>query len=402
MESLEIRLETSASKMGLRVPFIMAATGKLPREIVETPGFTASTNGEWLRFGRQWIEEEGIDDEELFGLDLHERFHVVLMHMWRREGRDMAVWNIANDAIINATIISMGYRLPKGGVHIGWVNEHSDSEEVYNKLMQEAEHGGGGADGDSEDGEGAPGQGSGGKKVKSKTKFGRGGWDKQGDLQDAPDNATATDMEATIRAAAQMARDCGDNSAIVNRILGNPPKASVNWKDEVRAALTSSARDDFSYRKLNRRFIGSGMYLPSLRSDAMGGLLIGFDTSGSMSAEDCRQVAGEIQGIVSDLNPDWVEVVYCDARIGNVQRFARDEVLELRPVGGGGTAFKPVFQHADKLRDNGDKVAAMIYLTDMESSDLHSLQEPDFPVVWGNVYGRECPVPFGKLVRVIV
>jgi predicted metal-dependent peptidase len=416
MESLELRLETSASKVSLRVPFIMAATGRLPRQVVEDPHMTACTNGQWFRFGRKWVEENVVDDEELFGLDLHERMHVVLMHMWRREGRDMGIWNVANDAIINATIIAMGYKLPKGGVHIPWVNDQMGSEEVYQKLMEEMKNQpkpqpgkGGKGDGQGQgspgdaDGEGEPGDSKGNGSGKPKhDKYRDGGWGGTGDLEDAPDDASVADMEATIRAAAQMARDCGDGSSLVNRILGTTPKATVNWKDEVRAALTSSARDDFSFRRLSRRFIGRGMYMPSLRSDAMGGLLIGFDTSGSMSKEDCDQVAGEIQGIVDDLSPDWVEVVYCDSTITSVQRFDKGDELMLVPTGGGGTAFLPVFKHADKLNEQGDKVAALIYLTDMEGN-LKELDEPEFPVVWGCVYQhRDMTAPFGSVVKVVV
>lgn len=396
MESLESRLETSASKIGLRQPFIMAATGRLPRIVVDgNPAMTACTNGEWLKFGRKWVEEYVKDDEELFGLDLHERLHVVLMHMWRREGRDPELWNYANDAIINANIRAMGYRLPEGGVHVDWVTPDMSSEDVYNRLLQEQPpQGNGGGDGDG-DGAGTPGGAAAGGKKK-------GGWDNQGDLEDAPSDASMADMEATIRAAAQMARECGDGSALVNRILGATPKASVNWKDEVRAALTSSARDDFSFRRFSRRMLAHGLYLPALQSDAMGGLVIGFDTSGSMSADDCRQVAGEIQGIVDDLSPDWVEVVYCDSTIGGTQRFERGDALELKPVGGGGTEFKPVFKYMEDKQAEGERIAACIYLTDLESYDLNSLTEPDFPVVWGNVYGRDQAVPFGKVVRVIV
>jgi hypothetical protein len=51
-----------------------------------------------------------LSDEQLFGLVLHEASHVVLMHMWRRDGRDMALWNYANDAIINAYIKGRGWR----------------------------------------------------------------------------------------------------------------------------------------------------------------------------------------------------------------------------------------------------------------------------------------------------
>lgn len=415
METLESRLEISASKVSLRVPFIMAATGKLPREVMDDPHMTACTNGQWFRFGRKWVEENVADDEELFGLDLHERLHVILMHMWRREGRDMGIWNVANDAIINATIIAMGYKLPKGGVMIPWVTDQMGSEEVYQELLQEMKNqpkpqpgkgkGQGQGQGSGEgDGEEEDGKGSGSGKTKPRHgKYGDGGWDKHGDLQDAPDDASVADMEATIRAAAQMARDCGDGSALVNRILGSTPKASVNWKDEVRAALTASARDDFSYRRFSRRFLARGMYLPALQSDAMGGLLIGFDTSGSMSEDDCAQVAGEIQGIVDDLSPDWVEVVYCDYNITNVQRFEKGDDLVLCPKGGGGTSFLPVFQHADKLTETGDRVAAMIYLTDMEGN-LEELTEPEFPVVWGCVYQhRNMPnAPFGSVVKVVV
>jgi predicted metal-dependent peptidase len=333
------------------------------------------------------------------------------MHMWRRDGRDPAIWNIANDAIINADIKRMGFCLPKGGVSLDWVTPDMDSETVYNRLMQETDEpddGDGDGSGDSpDDGDNDSNGGSPsskGKQTKTTKKWGKGGFDKQGDLEDAPNEAAKADMEATIRAAAEMARACGDNSDLVNRTLGAVPKASVNWKDEVRAALTSSARDDFSYRRFSRRFLSRGMYLPALQSDAMGGLLIGFDTSGSMSPRDCEQVAGEIQGIIDDLSPDWVEVVYCDAEIpkGGVQRFQRGDTLELKPVGGGGTRFKPVFDHAAKLEEGGDRVAALIYLTDLEGP-LDELVEPDYPVVWGCVYGdADTHVPFGKVVQVIV
>ena len=413
MESLESRLETSASRVALREPFIMAATGKLPRIVVDKdPDFTAATNGTWLKFGREWVEGNVANDEELFGLDLHERLHVVLMHMWRREGRDPGVWNVANDALINDYIKSRGYALPKGGVFIDWVTQEMNSEDVYNKLMQQnppppagKQGTGNPGDGKGQGGSGQPGDGDPsdqpGKGKGVTDKFGKGGFNKRGDIEDAPDEASLADVEATIRAAAQMARDCGAGSSIVDHILGQPPKSSVKWTDEVRAVLTSSARDDFSFRKFSRRFLHSGLYLPSLHSDAIGGLLVGFDVSGSMSPADCLQVAGEIQAIWDDLRPDWIEVVYCTDCITGTQRFERGEELVLKPVGTGGTAFKPVFDYAGTLQEDGQRIAAMVYLTDM-CGDLQECVEPDFAVVWGNVYGRDTPAPFGRVVRVIV
>lgn len=411
MATLEERLELAASKLGLREPFIMAATGKLPRIVVDgKPGFTAATNGTWLKFGREWVEKNVKDDEELFGLDFHERLHVVLMHMWRRDGRNPGIWNIANDALINRFILNRGYKLPAGGVLIDWVTEEMDSEEVYNRLMKEApepDDGDGSGDGQGEDAEGdgdGSGQGDGqgaGRNTKTTKKFGKGGWDKQGDLEDAPEEGNRADMEATIRAAAEMARACGDGSTMIDRVLGEPPKATVNWKDEVRAALTSSARDDFTYRRFSRRFLSRGMYLPALHSDAMGGLMIGFDTSGSVSPKDALQICGEIQGIVDDLSPDWIEVVYCDSQVQRTQRFEKGDALTLDPPQGGGTRFKPVFDYAEEKVQAGERIAALIYLTDMEGN-LEECVEPQFPVVWGTVFSSVTEAPFGSVVKVTV
>lgn len=385
--TLEEKLDLAASKIGLREPFIAAVISRLPRTLVDSPDMTAMTNGTWFKFGTQFCDPLG--EEELLGLYLHEALHVVLMHMWRRDGREPALWNIANDAIINRFLLNKGYRIPSGGVVIDWVQEDADSETVYEKLRKMQQD----ADGQ--------GQGKGkGKSSKSgpMDQHGQGGFNGKGDLEDAPDEAQKADIEATIIAAAQMARDCGDKSSLVDRILGAELQPIVNWRDELRAVMTSAARDDFSYRRFSKRFIGRGLYLPSLWSEAMGGLVVGFDTSGSMNEDDCNRVAAEIQGIVDDTSPDWVEVVYCDTNVKSTERFQKGETLRLHPKGGGGTRFKPVFDYVEKL---GERIAALVYLTDMEGP-MGELQEPLYPVLWGNITGRHEDAPFGKVIKVIL
>lgn len=375
-ERLEDRLDLAFSKLGLREPFIHAVTGRLERIIVDEPHVTAATNGAYLKFGRPFCDK--LDNEELLGLILHEDMHVILMHMWRREGRDPGLWNFANDAIINRMVMNKGYKLPSGGVFLDWVNESHSSEEVYNKLKQDAQ-----------------------KAPKKAAAGGMGGFNGEGDLEDAPSDADVADMEARIQVAAQMARECGDGSALIDMILGKRVQSTVRWQDETRAMLISSARDDYSFRRISRRYISSGIYLPSLHSDAVGGLVIGFDTSGSCAGEkECNQIAGELQAIVDDLNPEWVKVVYCDTKVTRTEHFNRGDVLELKPRGGGGTLFKPVF---DWVRDEvHEQVAGLIYLTDMEGP-FRDIEQPQYPVVWGNIFGREdAQAPFGRVVRITV
>ena len=382
MSNLMDRIDLAYSKLGLREAFIAAVMTRVKREVSDKVS-TAGTNGTWVRYNPKFCEP--LTDEELFGLVLHEACHVVLMHMWRREGRDPRIWNYANDAIINAYIKSRGWQLPKGGVHLNWVKEEHSSEFVYNKLkeqQQQKQQGKGGGNGGDQGDDDQDGMG--------------GGFDGTGDLEDAQDEATRVDMEATIVAAAKMAKECGQGSTLIDRVLEKVGDAKVRWQDVTRSMLTESAAADYSYLRPSRRFIGSGLYLPSLRTDALGGLAIGFDTSGSMGPKECNQIAAELQAIVDDLNPAFVEVAYCDYAVTRVERFERDEPLQLQPKGGGGTRFKPVFDH---FANTGEHYCGMIFFTDMEGH-LDECEEPSFPMIWADIGYSHPKEPFGTRVEV--
>lgn len=379
------RIELAYTKLGLREPFIAAVMTRVKREISNTVP-TAATNGTWCRYNADFCAKWS--DEQLFGLVLHESCHVVLMHMWRREGRDPSLWNLANDAIINAYIKARGYQLPDGGVHIGWVQETHSSEQVYEKLKQKQgkdkqskQQGGKGQEDDDTDGQPQD----------------AGGFDGTGDLEDAVDEATATDMEATIAAAAATARECGQSSSLIDRVLSKLGQPKVRWQDVLRSLLTEASASDYTYQRPNRRFIGAGLYMPSLHAmDQMGGLVVGFDTSGSITQKDADRIATELRAIVEDLSPEFVEVVYCTDRVTGTQRFERDDPVELKPKGTGGTRFKPVFDHVASM---DDRVIGMVYFTDLEG-DLDEIPHPEYPVIWANIGTVEYNPPFGTAVVV--
>lgn len=403
MKTLDERLSTAMARMTVREPFIASIFAKLPRRTVATG--TAWTNGSEYVFASDFCDKQ--NDDELFGLALHETMHVVFMHMWRRNGRNPALWNIANDAVINAMIRKMGYKLPAGGVDISWVTHEMDSEIVYNRLMQEMDkkRGSGDSKGNSKpdpsgnkDNDGAGG-GNGGQDGEQHPDYGGGGWDGTGDIRDAENNADRADMEATIMASAKMAKACGDGSLIVARIVNSNLAPLVSWIDEVRTMMTSTAKDDYSYRHVNRRMLSQGVYLPSLFSDALGGLVVAIDTSGSVGGPELDRAASEISALADDVRPEFILVVYCDSRVVGEQRFERGERIALKPVGGGGTAFKPVFDYVEKI---DEPIVGLIYLTDM-CGNLDFGPAPTFPVIWGNFYGNMgSKLPFGKEVRVHV
>jgi len=93
-----------------------------------------------------------------------------------------------------------------------------------------------------------------------------------------------------------------------------------------RAASASRALLPSSFPKLlrwtppNRRYIASGLYLPSVEHHGLGEIVIAVDTSGSIGKIELEQFAGEISAISEEAQPEAIHVVYCDA---GVRRRAR-------------------------------------------------------------------------------
>ena len=399
-EALEKRLSLVASKMTLREAFISAVYAKLERQVVETG--TAATNGIWVKFSTEFCKE--LDDEQLMGLCLHEAMHVVMMHPWRRDDRRPDVWNVACDAFINETLLEMAYSLPEGGVNtdkynksVPFATSNMSAEEIYAKLMHNPPP--------PEDGEGegegeGDGQGSGsgeGEGEDTGGNSGGGGWGDTGDMEDAPDQASAADIEATITTAAKMAKACGKGGKLVDIILEGGLTPKVSWADTLRHVMTAAARNDYSYARVNKRYTAQGIYMPSLHSEGMGGLVLGVDTSGSMGQEEFNQIASEINAIFEDCMPEWIEVVYCDTDVAGTERFEIGEPVELHARGGGGTRFKPVFDHIEQMNE---RVAALVYFTDMCGS--FDMDEPEYPTIWATTYGNYREAPFGEVVEVTV
>lgn len=413
---IEERVDIMASKMTLRSPFISAVFTTLAKRVVDDENVTACTNGLDFQFGRQFCEK--LDEEELLGLGVHEALHVVLGHIWRSDGYEADLANVAQDAVINRMVLEASFKLPPNGVLIDWVTSKMDWEEVYRRLkqeQQESEHKGPegfpGRPGGQGGGKGKPGNSRGNNQQQQqgqpqgqgpKDKWGAGGFNKKGDCTPCPTEAKRVELEATILTAAKMARACGDTSAMIDRVLGAVGKSTVSWADECRAMMLSKSKGDYSFSRANRRLVAQGLYIPTLHSEAMGGLAVAFDMSGSVSVEDAKRIGAELQGVVDDCQPDWVEVAFFDTKVCSVQRFERGETLELRPRGGGGTAFKPVFEHFEKVQET-EQVCGMVFFTDMCSNDLMSLTEPTYPVLWGNICGDDThKVPFGRVVRIAV
>jgi predicted metal-dependent peptidase len=108
-----------------------------------------------------------------------------------------------------------------------------------------------------------------------------------------------------------------------------------------------------------------------------------------------EQFAGEISAISDEAQPEAIHVVYCDAAVQSYQQFGPSEPIDLKPKGGGGTDFRPVFAWVE---EKGIAPVCLIYLTDL---CCHSYpQVPEYPVLW--VTDSRRTAPFGETVRISV
>ena len=145
--------------------------------------------------------------------------------------------------------------------------------------------------------------------------------------------------------------------------------------------MTDVARGDYSWSLPNRRFIDSGLYLPSIRSEGMETIAVIIDTSGSLPPATLAAFWSELREVAAEIRPESVVVLQVDAAVQDAAEHAPDDLPEEIAVKGrGGTDFRPGFEWLD---EQGIRPAVCLYFTDMECS-RYPEAEPSFDVIWCN------------------
>ena len=124
-------------KMLVKYPFFGSVVASVDyKENKDIP--TAGTDGETIYYNPEYLEKLSIDEQTF--IFAHEVCHIAFNHILRSEGKDLKLWNIATDGVINQFLKRDGLKMAPGGVDMAEAINY-DAEQLYEKLLQEKQQG---------------------------------------------------------------------------------------------------------------------------------------------------------------------------------------------------------------------------------------------------------------------
>lgn len=394
---LTARLKKTRLNLVLDAPFF----GTLAFKLETTPDASvesAMTDGKSIRINPEFAGK--LTDSQLTGLMVECIGHCAMGHLWRRGGRDMGGWNKATDQVIWGIISNLQsatdgrIMMPPNG-HVDPKYHNLSAEEVFHLMQQDGDDKGDGKGNNNTDYQ-SPGAFENPTDNDSQDQPGPDG----GDGQAPPSSTLEDDWKAAVSQAATVERqkNRGNLPAWMKSLVDELIEPKVPWTEHVREFCHRLSRDDYSYRRPNRRFLSRGFVLPTLMSERLGPIVGAFDTSGSIFCypEMVQAILSEFQGVLDLCRPEQMVLIDCDTQVHQQKEFLPgDTLLNFVPQGGGGTDFRPIFE---AVKDLPEPPACLIFLTDLEGYFPDTA--PEYPVLWANFGHPTAKAPWGTTIHV--
>jgi predicted metal-dependent peptidase len=345
--------------------------------------------------------------DEVIGVLCHEVMHIGTLSLFRIQNRDMRLWNVATDYMINRALTQDGFKLPKGGLIPDMKNDqivlepsmlpgltippgkkfiikdlkHKTEEHVYNELLKiKKELGDQGEDFADQmeklkeqldkhiyKGMDKPKPDEGEEnKVQSDAGRGENYW---------KDQVEAASLEAKERGGGVGA---SGESGVGRGMVDAAMKPKVNWKEILRNFFTKTS-SVYTWSRPAKRALGAGYYAPKVVPKPDIDIVVAIDTSGSIDDETFKQFLAEIKSILHNTgNKTKVKLLLFHSSVYDEVDLTPQNITQaigkIKPESGG-TTFSSVAQY---IKKHNIKPKATVYLTD-GYNDSSSFDVPDGP-----------------------
>ena len=312
-----------------------------------------------------------LSDAELAAVLCHEAMHVATLTFPRQGSRDMNLWNIATDLIINTLLKSDGMSLPadvilpnnkdcwemtgkdKKKFKLEKVSEKT-AEEIYDFIINHAEV--------IKESLNMDGDGNYDGAIDKHLKGNAGSGEDDKDSEESSNANTERWKQAAVEAATQ-AKMRGKSKAWMDRMIDGILNPQINWKAKLQQFITRDLPVDYTMRRPGRRYYSTGIYYPSIIRENLE-IVIAIDTSGSISDEEYKMFLSEVLGICKGFEQINARIIFWSTEITddlNVNKSESDMLINYKFGSTGGTTMSCV---AEYVRDKGINSQLYIFFTD--------------------------------------
>ena len=358
----------------------------------------------FLSYNKEWVDK--ITDKECEGVLVHEIMHLIHRFQARQEDRDHKIFNVAQDACINKTVLETSINgnplvLPEEGVRIeqisgmGYKGEVI-SEPIYDFLYERADkiyiaqpgEGGGKGSGSQGDNDNDPSKG---KEILS-TIDDHSGLNKK-DGKGAKEATELDDLEKEVVQEiinSARLRQWGNVSGnIVGEIKELIKTREIPWRRKLSMYLSKYVYDpgniyENTWSRRNRRELP----LPGIRKKSKK-IVVTVDTSGSIGDDDIKAFFGQIEKIVKDYSQ--MTLIQWDTAVKNVSQYRKGDWRKIKVHGRGGTDVQDLYNHVHEKMKN---TSILVNFTDGYFN--WDIDHYGIPTIWvfngefeGSTFGRK-------------
>ncbi|MHA1167313.1 MAG: vWA domain-containing protein [Candidatus Hodarchaeales archaeon] len=393
------RMSTARLSLSIDHPFFgyllmgIHIVGKDGVDIDNRP-LTIATDGNSIIFSRKYIQS--LTNKELLFVLCHEVLHCALEHIVRRGKRDLQVWNVAVDIVVNEILTEN--KIGKAPRLVLRASNFFDedvtmisAEEIYNKLIKDTK-----------------------KKSRIKNKKTSGNFDQHHDSpQGQPANdkqrgnqgkkganpfagiqVTKIDWRTKVAEAIVIAKTRGSEPRGLSEEISIARDGYFPWQRYLEQYVSKEVAYDKTFNHPNRRYVSQGIYFPGEKKESIT-VVSAIDTSGSISSKEASLFLNETFFILDRFRKSKVKIIIiqCDAEIQEISEYNSwdNPPDEFKIKGRGGTDFRPVF---DYLIENNTLYDILVYFTD-GYGEFPRKNNTGKPVIWV-MTTKDVEVPFGQ------
>lgn len=271
---------------------------------------------------------------------------------------------------------------------------------------------------DNANGTGGAGDGKGNKSEKNKVTF-RGqevevDFNKQDMVDDVNSQGSSQDVldqksKAMLRKAITVHKQSGHNfggdaGSFIERMVELELAPKINWRALLRNKLVRATQKVNTFAAPDKRFRSRNMIMPgpkALENDALDGVKVCIDTSGSISDQDIGIALAQIKQLLKTYKAK-AELLYWDTDVRATYDFTDiKDIISKKPAGGGGTDANCIFNYFETNKDykigRKDKPSVVIVFTDGYFGQIDPKYRKYRDTIWVINGDINFTAPFGVL-----